>query len=88
MRQKDKRICLDVTVKRGAECNTDHQLLCASVCLVWHNCGQTRKKQSKSRYDASKLMKCDDHERNDGQQALSECYIDSVVESARNGWVE
>ena len=34
MRQKDRRICLDVTVKRGAECNTDHQLLCATVRMA------------------------------------------------------
>ena len=27
MRQKDRRRCLDACVKRGAECNTDHQLL-------------------------------------------------------------
>lgn len=33
MKQKDnrKRMCLDVSVKRGAECNTDRQLLCATV---------------------------------------------------------
>ena len=27
LRQKDRRRCLDACVKRGAECNTDHQLL-------------------------------------------------------------
>ena len=27
MRQKDRRRCLDACVKRGEECNTDHQLL-------------------------------------------------------------
>ena len=33
MRQKDRRMCLDVTVKRGAECITDHQLLCTKLRL-------------------------------------------------------
>ena len=27
MRQRDRRRCIDACVKRGAECNTDHQLL-------------------------------------------------------------
>ena len=27
MNQRDRRMCLDVIVKRGAECNTDHQFL-------------------------------------------------------------
>ena len=28
MNQHDRRMCLNVTVKRGAECSTDHQFLC------------------------------------------------------------
>ncbi len=34
-RESDKRICSDVTVKRGAEFNTDHQFLRASVRMAW-----------------------------------------------------
>ena len=28
MKQKDRGMCLGVSVKRGAECNTDHHFLC------------------------------------------------------------
>ena len=33
MRQKNRRICIDVSVKRRAECNMDHQLVCAKLRL-------------------------------------------------------
>ena len=88
MRQKDKRICLDVTVKRGAECNTDHQLLCATVRMAWHCRGQREKQQRRGRYDVSKLLKCDDNVGNDSQQSLRESYIDCVVGRTRTGWPE
>ena len=32
MSQSDRRMCLDLAVKRGAECNTDHQFVCVCVC--------------------------------------------------------
>ena len=31
MRQSDRKRCLNATVMRGAECHTDHQLLCVKV---------------------------------------------------------
>ena len=34
MRECDRRMYSDVTVKRGAECNTDHQFLRASVKMA------------------------------------------------------
>ena len=34
MRQRDRGRCLNVAVKRGAECSTDHQLLCASLRMT------------------------------------------------------
>ena len=33
-RQRDRRLCLDVCVRRGAECNTDHQMFI--VCHSEH----------------------------------------------------
>ena len=38
MSQSDRRTCLDITVKRGAECNTDHQFVCVKIRLAggWH----------------------------------------------------
>ena len=35
MRECDRKMYSDVTVKRGAECNTDHQFLRASVRIAW-----------------------------------------------------
>ena len=35
MRESDRRICSDFTVKRGAECNTHHQFLRASMRMAW-----------------------------------------------------
>ena len=37
MRECDRQMCSDVTMKRGAECNTDHQFLCASVRMAWRS---------------------------------------------------
>ena len=31
MLQRDRSRCLDAAVKRGAECNTDHHLLCVKM---------------------------------------------------------
>ena len=33
MRQRDRRVCVDVAAKRGAVCNTDHHLVCAKFRL-------------------------------------------------------
>ena len=35
IRQKKRKICLDVTVERGAECNTDHQFVRARISQSW-----------------------------------------------------
>ena len=43
MRECDRRKCSDVTVKRGAEYNTDHQFLHASVRMGWR--GLKKKEQ-------------------------------------------
>ena len=40
-RQKDRKICLDVAVKRGAEYNTDHQFVCARIRMA--GCGHRRR---------------------------------------------
>ena len=33
MRQRDWAMCIGVTAKRGAECNTDHHLVCMKLQL-------------------------------------------------------
>ena len=78
-----------MTVKRVAECNTDHQLLCATaVRMAWHCCGQRRKEQRRGRYDVSKLLKYDDHMGSDSQQSLKETNIDCVVYMKSKNWVD
>ena len=62
MRQGDRRRCFDVAVKRGAECNTDHQLLYVKVRMsVPCRHGKAPSNRG-ARFDVSKLTK---HERND-----------------------
>ena len=34
MSQSGRRMCLDIAVKRGAECNTDHQFVCVKIRLA------------------------------------------------------
>ena len=33
IKQRDRRLCLDVASRRGAECNTDHHLVCPKLWL-------------------------------------------------------
>ena len=57
-RQRDRRMCLDVAVKRGAECNTDHQFVCARIRMA--GCNYRRKVSvsgKRNRYDVSKLAR-------------------------------
>ena len=35
MSQSDRRMSLDIAVKRGAECNTDHQFVCEDQAYRW-----------------------------------------------------
>ena len=55
VRARDRRRCLDASVKRGAECNTDHQLL--RIKLHMSKLYQTAKTTtSPHRFDISKLV--------------------------------
>ena len=62
MHQGDRRRCLDIAVKRGAECNTDHQLLYVKVRMSVP-CRHGKAPSNRGvRFDVSKLTK---HERNE-----------------------
>ncbi len=54
MREKDRRRCVDVEVKCGAECHTDHQLLHAKLLMArqWFKKG---KKMTSKQYAVSYL---------------------------------
>ena len=63
-RQSDRKVCLDVSALRGAECNTDHHFLCATLKLNRHyHVG--KEKQKDGRYDVVKLLRGDDNIRGD-----------------------
>lgn len=89
MKQKDRRTCLDVSIMRGAEYNTDHQFLCATVRMDWRCRGQKKEEIKSGRYDISKLLNNTDESLiGDGEKPLREDYLDSVVDNARSGWPE
>ena len=73
MCQRDGRRCLDVAAKGGAECNTDHQLLCVKVRLLVP-CRYGKAPSSKGkRFDVSKQA---ENERNaDEKHGLSWCEV-------------
>ena len=52
---RDRRKCLDATVKRGAECNTDHQLLRIKMRMTKLHTGRGRTPRLTTRFDVSKL---------------------------------
>ena len=47
VRQRDRRLCVDAAVMRGAECHTDHQML--RIKLRAHQTNQLRKQLQKGR---------------------------------------
>lgn len=52
---RERRRCLDASVKQGAECNTDHQLL--RIKLLMSKLYQTAKTSAtQHRFDVSKLV--------------------------------
>ena len=59
MKQRDQKRCVDATVKRGAECYSDHQILRIIVRMArrWFRKGQ---RQTSRRYAALKLSENSD----------------------------
>ena len=58
IRESDRRMCSDVTVKRGAVCNTDHQFLRASMRMAWRGVKKRAGMNEGKRYDVSGLVSC------------------------------
>ena len=59
MRQRDRKHCLDVAVKRGAECNTDHQFLCAKLRIGGRFPKPQKKSNNPRRHNVSRLENVD-----------------------------
>ena len=74
MRRRDRQRCLDATVMRGADCNSDHQLLCIRVKMCedrsHHKCTPPLRRK---RFDVDKLVS-------------NEAFQVDVVERAQSEW--
>ena len=85
MKQRDRKLCVDVAARRGAVCNTDHHLVLAKL-KVWR-CGCRRsvldgRAPKVKRYDVGKLA-C----KEDGLEAC-ERYQEEVMKRAKEAWPE
>ena len=75
IRQKNWRLCLDIDIKCGAECHTDHQLLRGKFTMTkWFRRGN---KITSRRYAVSHLSEAEDG---------TEMSVETVA--ARKGWSE
>ena len=81
MSQRDRRYCLDVTVRRGAFCNTDHHLVCTRLYFGRRHCsgasGRGNHWDKMMRYDVGKLSHDD---------SASTCYLETVLERFSESW--
>ena len=89
MRQRDRKCCVDVEVKRGAECNTDHQLICGKVRMKGSSLRPRQRSDGhRLHYDVTKLRSaCGEKEKESGQSARTE-FVYGVLEKARAEWPE
>ena len=85
MRRQDRKRCLDATVRRGAECNTDHQLLCIKVRITYRRGNGAKAAASRKRYDVFKLMK---GAQEDGNQATRVSFVEAVEGKVKSAWPE
>ena len=81
MSQRDRRYCLDITVQRGAFCNTDHHLVCTKLYFGRRYCsgasGLGNYWDKMMRYDVGKLSHDD---------SVSTCYLETVLEKFSKSW--
>ena len=82
MREIDRRMCSDVTVKGGAECNTHHQFLRASVRMAWRGLKKRAGMNEGKRYDVSGLVSCKGSDDMSIGRLFQQKYIEEVLERA------
>ena len=83
MRQRDRGLCLDVVVKRGAECNTDHHLVCMKLRVKRTPGGKASKDAKCKRFDVEKLKTgCSGEE----EESVRSRYVQGVLERAEDVW--
>ena len=78
MRQRDRR-CLDACVKRGAECNTDHQLLHIKIKVTGKGEYHHLRTKKRKRFDVSRLTGRDETGR--------QLYRELVCRRTTEAWV-
>lgn len=83
-RQKDRKMCTDVSVRRGAECNTDHQLLCITLKLKREGCRTSVPKVDSRRYDVSSLACAEAGRAEDNEKKM--VFVEQVLEKASEDW--
>ena len=88
MRECDRKMCSDVTVKRGAKCNTDHQFLHASVRMAWRGLKKIAGMNEGKRYDVSGLVSCKESNDMSTGRPLQQQYIEEVLKRATSAWPE
>ena len=81
MRQQDRGLCLDVAVRRGAECNTDHHLVCMKLRMKRTQGGRVNKGVKCRKFDVEKLrVRCADDE----EESVKSKYLQGVLEKAED----
>ena len=75
---------MDASVKRGAECNTDHQLLCMTLMLKTKGYSNPVPIANRRHYDVSNLA-CLEVRRTEENETKT-VFVKQVLEKAREGW--
>jgi len=85
MRERDRWMCLDAAVKRGAEYHTDHQLLCAGLRMTWKLPRSSRRSTMEWLIAAGLRRNCglEGSDRSSRQK-----YVAAVLERAGMEWPE
>ena len=83
MNQRHRRYCVDVSVKRGAFCNTDHNFVCTRLRFVrkcYHGMSEFEKRSPRVKhYDVGKLN-C--------QDSTAVHYLKAVLDQFYNSWLD
>ena len=79
MWQRDRRRCLDACVQRGAECNTDHQLLRIKIKVTGKGGYHHLRAKKRKRFDVSRLTGRDETGR--------QLYRELVCRKTTEAWV-
>ena len=75
-------------MKRDANCNTDHQFLCASVIMAWRGLKKRAGMIEGKIYDVSGLVSCKGSDDMSTGRPLKQEYIEEVLERATSAWPE